>query len=281
MQATGTLTITAAQAGYYTFGVNSDDGFMLSITGANFSNGSGDTTCSGSTLEYDGGRAAADTLGTTYLVAGSYPINLIYFQGGGRCEHGVLRCQGEQFRGGDFLRLQFDSRRLDHRHHGQRRHQQHDHAPGWSRARRSPALAAAAAGCIAAAMATNVKSAVESAISAAGGTSLYVRIPFTVSAANLSSLTSLTLKMQYADGYVAYLNGVEIASENAPSFAHVELAGQRGTNQRRAGHDLRGRRRFQLPQFGRHRPHHHHRHERPGHPGPVAFQQRHRHAGRT
>ena len=27
MQATGTLKITASQAGYYTFGVNSDDGF--------------------------------------------------------------------------------------------------------------------------------------------------------------------------------------------------------------------------------------------------------------
>ena len=64
-------------------------------------------------------------------------------------------------------------------------------------------------------MATNVKSAVQSAITAAGGTSLYVRIPF--SAANLSSLTSLTLKMQYDDGYVAYLNGVQVASENAPS----------------------------------------------------------------
>ena len=28
VQATGTLTITASQAGYYTFGVNSDDGFL-------------------------------------------------------------------------------------------------------------------------------------------------------------------------------------------------------------------------------------------------------------
>ncbi len=40
-----------------------------------------------------------------------------------------------------------------------------------------------------------------------------MRIPFNDSA----SLTSLTLKMQYADGYVAYLNGVEVASENAPA----------------------------------------------------------------
>src|SRR5208337_1730171 len=39
----------------------------------------------------------------------------------------------------------------------------------------------------------------------------------TFNAANYASLSSLTLKMQYDDGYVAYLNGVEIASENVPS----------------------------------------------------------------
>ena len=33
MQATGTLTLTTAQAGYYTFGVNSDDGFQLRLPG--------------------------------------------------------------------------------------------------------------------------------------------------------------------------------------------------------------------------------------------------------
>ena len=53
------------------------------------------------------------------------------------------------------------------------------------------------------------------AITAAGSTSLYSRITF--NAANLASLTSLTLRMQYDSGYVAYLNGVEIASRNAPA----------------------------------------------------------------
>ena len=66
-------------------------------------------------------------------------------------------------------------------------------------------------------MQTNVKSTIAAALAADGnsGTSLYVRIPF--NASNLSSLTALTLKMQYDDGYVAYLNGVQIASENAPA----------------------------------------------------------------
>ena len=82
---------------------------------------------------------------------------------------------------------------------------------------RSPApfTGTANSGVFAAAVATNVKPAIESAIAAAGGTSLYTRITF--NAANYTSLSSLTLKMQYDDGYVAYLNGVEIASGNAPA----------------------------------------------------------------
>jgi hypothetical protein len=42
-----------------------------------------------------------------------------------------------------------------------------------------------------------------------------VRIPFTVS--NLSTILSLRLSMKYDDGYVCYLNGVQIASANAPA----------------------------------------------------------------
>ena len=60
-----------------------------------------------------------------------------------------------------------------------------------------------------------LQSAVNAALAAAGSTSLYSRITF--NAANLASLTSLTLRMQYDSGYVAYLNGVEIASSNAPT----------------------------------------------------------------
>jgi len=42
----------------------------------------------------------------------------------------------------------------------------------------------------------------------------YIRIPFTV---NISNLTSLTLRMMYDDGFVAYLNGTPVASRNAPA----------------------------------------------------------------
>ena len=42
----------------------------------------------------------------------------------------------------------------------------------------------------------------------------YVRIPFNV--ANPSAVASLQLLMRYDDGFVAYLNGHQIASANAP-----------------------------------------------------------------
>jgi hypothetical protein len=47
--------------------------------------------------------------------------------------------------------------------------------------------------------------------------SVYVRIPFTLS--DIDSLHALTLRMQYDDGFVAYLNGVRVLSINAPDEA--------------------------------------------------------------
>ena len=43
--------------------------------------------------------------------------------------------------------------------------------------------------------------------------SCYIRIPFTF-AGNRSSIHSMTLRTQYDDGFVAFLNGVEIARRN-------------------------------------------------------------------
>jgi hypothetical protein len=47
-----------------------------------------------------------------------------------------------------------------------------------------------------------------------GTHALYIRVPFDVS--SLAEIEQLTLRMKYDDGFVAYLNGVEIASANAP-----------------------------------------------------------------
>ncbi len=47
--------------------------------------------------------------------------------------------------------------------------------------------------------------------------SIFVRIPFTISDTN--SLEQLTLRMKYDDGFRAFLNGTEVAADNAPTPA--------------------------------------------------------------
>jgi len=45
-------------------------------------------------------------------------------------------------------------------------------------------------------------------------TSCYIRIPFTVDADDLAGFNFMTLEIRYDDGFVAYLNGVEVARRN-------------------------------------------------------------------
>lgn len=58
-------------------------------------------------------------------------------------------------------------------------------------------------------MATNLEAAMKNK-----NASVYVRIPFTVT--DPTALETLTLSLAYDDGFVAYLNGVEVARDNAP-----------------------------------------------------------------
>jgi hypothetical protein len=51
--------------------------------------------------------------------------------------------------------------------------------------------------------------------------SAYVRVPFVLT--NASAVTFLTLRMKYDDGFVAYLNGVGVASRNAPVFPDAPM----------------------------------------------------------
>lgn len=46
---------------------------------------------------------------------------------------------------------------------------------------------------------------------------LLVRIPFGIPVEEMPALDRLTLRVKYDDGFVAYLNGVEIARRNAPA----------------------------------------------------------------
>jgi hypothetical protein len=45
----------------------------------------------------------------------------------------------------------------------------------------------------------------------------YIRIPFTVDACDINNISSLALRMMYDDGFVAYINGTQVASRNAPA----------------------------------------------------------------
>ncbi len=52
--------------------------------------------------------------------------------------------------------------------------------------------------------------------------SCYMRLPFT--ATSVSSLTGLTLRMRYNDGFIAYLNGTEVARRNTPMITAFDSA---------------------------------------------------------
>ena len=52
--------------------------------------------------------------------------------------------------------------------------------------------------------------------------SVYVRVPFVLT--NALDLVSLTLRLQYEDGIIVYLNGVEVARNNAPDGATWDSA---------------------------------------------------------
>jgi hypothetical protein len=58
----------------------------------------------------------------------------------------------------------------------------------------------------------------------------YIRVPFTLDADSLADVNELILKIQYDDGFVAYLNGTEVARRNftgTPSWnSHADSAGE-------------------------------------------------------
>lgn len=47
--------------------------------------------------------------------------------------------------------------------------------------------------------------------------SVFIRIPFNVDGANLATIKTLTLNMKYDDGFIAWINGVPVASRNVPA----------------------------------------------------------------
>ncbi|MFV2070033.1 MAG: CotH kinase family protein, partial [Pirellulales bacterium] len=67
--------------------------------------------------------------------------------------------------------------------------------------------------------------------------SAYIRVPFTVE--QPGSIVSLQLRTLHDDGFVAYLNGAEVARRNAPrSMSFNSWAGRRRTNPQLSNHDV-------------------------------------------
>lgn len=171
-------SITIPAAGAWTFGVNSDDGFELKLQK------NGVTFVS----EYIQPRGPSDTV-TTFQIpeAGDWDISLLMYERGGGASVELFAAAGSF--------SQFDQTSFD-------------------------LVGDTSAGGLAVystigaesnvVVGTNVGSAMLGINSSA-----YLRIPFM--ATNPSSYEALLLNMRYDDGFVAYLNGVEVARRNAPA----------------------------------------------------------------
>ena len=194
IQAEGILHIPSTSD--WTFGVNSDDGFQLRIVGATFdaAYGQGGTTVQGDTLTFASPRGPDDSFGVIQgLAAGDYRVELLAYERGGGADTELFAAPGVNTSWNGNFRLVGDS------------------ANGGLAVVSEPFDGSGAASTFASLIRTDVKADMRST----GNASLYSRITFGVT--DLSSLQSLTLKMKYDDGYVAYLNGVEIARRNAPT----------------------------------------------------------------
>lgn len=127
-------------------------------------------------------RGAADTVARfTIPQAGTYDLDLLYFQRSGDAELELFASKG--------IRLTFNADTFD--------------LVGDTEA------GGLALQGLAADVATDVSSDMLGA-----SASLWARIPFDVT--NADVLGALTLRMKYEDGFVAYLNGLEVARRNAP-----------------------------------------------------------------
>ncbi len=183
LQADTTIEIPAA--GDYTFGVNSDDGFRLTLTRGS------DVYSS----EFPGPRGPSDTLATFNLPeAGSYSAKLVMFEAGGGSNVEFFAAPGTH---NAFNAAVFDL--------------VGDTAAGGLAASvpyvpgTSPYVA------------TDIESQMLGINSSA-----YVRIPFNV--ADTTTIDALRLSILYDDGFIATINGTEVLRRNAPMPAPFNAA---------------------------------------------------------
>jgi len=193
-----TAMVLIPQAGQWTFGVNSDDGFGLELT-------DGINTF---TASYPNPRAAADTLAMfNFPQWGLYRLRLVFYERGGNAELELFAAQGSHTSYNSNFRLVGD------------------YTNG---------------GLYVNSFGTEVQTDIQQQMQAVNS-ALWLRATFTVDETDFFS--SLVLRMKYDDGFVAYLNGVEVARDNfsgvpawnsaadsnrpnelASAFVHIDLS---------------------------------------------------------
>ncbi|MFO0912375.1 MAG: lamin tail domain-containing protein [Pirellulales bacterium] len=177
IRATGTITIPAS--GTWTFGTNSDDGLQLKVGGV-------------MVINDDSLHAPENRFGTISLTAGTYPLELVFFERGGGAEVELFAAAGSFAAFGSQFRLIGD-------------------VANGGLPVETPVLGTGVTAGFSGLIGANVESVMYNK-----SADIYVRVPFTV--ADPQSIDDLTLRVQYDDGFVAYLNGVEIARRNAPAL---------------------------------------------------------------
>jgi len=190
LRASALVTIPA---GTYTIGVNSNEGFQLTIPGVTFSSRLNESytssTSNSDQITWGGTRTSGDTLGT-FTVASQLntTINVDMFEQIGADNLEVFIASGiKSSVDGSFALLG-------------------NGTFGWS-------LSSAPAnvpftGLFGLDLQTPMLN---------NNSSAYVRIPFNVDPDDLSAFQGLLLHVKYDDGFVAWINGQQIASANAPA----------------------------------------------------------------
>jgi len=172
-----TSTVIVPSAGAWSFGVNSDDGFRLTLSRDGVSY----------VVEYVTPRAPADTIGILNLPsAGEYALDLVMFERAGGASVELFAAAGSHL--------------------------------VWS-AEAFDLVGDTTSGGLQ--VAIEVPAGSESPLRSDIGSSMlhvnasaFIRIPFTVE--DPSGFDAMRLRVRYDDGFVGYLNGVEIARRNAP-----------------------------------------------------------------
>ncbi len=180
IEATAQLTIPAT--GAWTFGVNSDDGFGLTLSRGGVP---------AFVMSFPSPRGPSDTLQVFNVSqTGVYDARLVFYERGGGSELEFFAAQGSHAT----FNANFD-------------------LVGDTVNGGLAVESVVVSGGSGPSLSTYVNTDVEGPMFGVNATA-YLRLPFNV--ANPLSYESLTLRMRYDDGFVAYLNGQEIARRNAP-----------------------------------------------------------------